>query len=506
MSGFTRFEFWAITTLFAFIVLFFIMEGLNADQPPYTGTNYPYFKEVGMPFHFYANYFWPQLLRHIGLYLALIALNFIFVPGLLKRESWLRNLSGILIVSVALLGLYHVTGTWISGYKFSAVSNDDGNWEVFEDSLENVWSILFVLVAYTAIKYAGMYLLNISEKIEARYPIIRKEAIVATVVWLTGLLFLRFGRADLGFIVGWAIVIPFAIALYLFSFYKLIPASLAASRNPFFSYIKKCLLIIVAAFLFIYLVSIFLTSEDDAGLGYSLFNAFFQLFITVPVTWFLYRRFQAGNEQINVLQKELKQSSANIDFLRSQINPHFLFNALNTLYGTAIQENADRTSEGIQKLGDMMRFMLLENMQDKISLSREIDYLENYMSLQRLRTDTTPGIEINADIEAGGNHLQIAPMLLIPFVENAFKHGISLREPSYIKLSLEVKENTLYFDISNSKHPRQDADPEKDKAGIGLENVKQRLALSYPGKHELVIQDRPAAFFVHLTIQLAKFG
>ena len=506
MSGFTRFEFWAITTLFAFIVLFFIMEGVNSDQVPFPGTDYPYFKGAGMPFQFYANYFWPQLFRHIGLYLALIALNFILVPGLLKRKAWLRNLAGILLVSAALLGLYQVTGTWISGYKFADVSTDDGNWEVFEDSLENVWSILFVLVVYTAIKYAGMYLLNISEKIEAKYPIIRKEAIVATVVWLTGLLFLRFGRADLGFIVGWAIVIPFAIALYLFSFYKLIPTSLAASRNPFFSYIKKCLLIIGVAFLFIYLLSIFMTSEDDAGLGYAIFNAFFQLFITVPVTWFLYRRFQAGNEQISVLQKELKQSSANIDFLRSQINPHFLFNALNTLYGTAIQENADRTSEGIQKLGDMMRFMLLENMQDKISLSREIEYLENYMSLQRLRTDTTPGIEIAADIEASGNHLQIAPMLLIPFVENAFKHGISLREPSYIKLSLEVKENTLYFDISNSKHPRQETDPEKDKAGIGLENVKQRLALSYPGKHELVIQDRPAAFFVHLTIQLAKFG
>ncbi len=506
MSGFVRIEFWAFTTLFAFFILVFIMEGFESDQPPYPETYYPYFKEAGVPFNFYQHYFRPQLTRHLGFYVALISLNFIFVPGLLKRGTRLRNLIGMILVLAALLGLFFVTGTWLSAYEFASASKEDVYWKIFEDSLEHTLSVLFVLAIYTGIKYAGMYLLNISEKIEAKYPIIRKEAIVAAVVWLTGLLVLRFGRADMEIIIGWAVVVLIAIALYLFSFYKLIPASLAGSRNPFVSYLKKCLLIIAGTFLLIYIVSIFITTDDDAGLGYSVFNAFFQLFITVPVTWFLYKRLQAGNERITVLQKELTQSSANIDFLRSQINPHFLFNALNTLYGTAIQENAERTSEGIQKLGDMMRFMLQENVQDKIPVSREIDYLENYISLQRLRTDTNPGIQITSGINTSENYLQIAPMLLIPFVENAFKHGISLREPSYIKLNLEIKDSTLYFDISNSKHPRQETDPERDKAGIGLENVRQRLILSYPNQHELVIHDRPAAFFVHLTIQLAKFG
>ena len=258
------------------------------------------------------------------------------------------------------------------------------------------------------------------------------------------------------------------------------------------------------AFFVIYLISIFFIRDDDAGAGYSAFNSFFQFFVTVPVTWVLYKRHLKGNEEINVLQKELKQSSASIDFLRSQINPHFLFNALNTLYGTAIQENADRTSEGIQKLGDMMRFMLRENMQDKISLSREIEYLNNYIGLQKLRTDANPIVQIQTQIEDHESLLQVAPMLLIPFVENAFKHGISFREPSHIKVTLDIKENTLYFDVYNSKHNRQDNDPEKDKSGIGLENVKQRLKLSYPGKHELIIRENTKEFFVHLTIQLAK--
>ncbi len=202
------------------------------------------------------------------------------------------------------------------------------------------------------------------------------------------------------------------------------------------------------------------------------------------------------------LQKELGQSTAKLDFLRSQINPHFLFNALNTLYGTAIQENAERTGEGIQQLGDMMRFMLYENMQKKISLEREIEYLENYIHLQRLRTDINPNIVIQAQIQQQFDYAQISPMLLIPFVENAFKHGISFREPSHIKIALERKGNTLYFDVYNSRHSKTENDPEKDISGIGLNNVKQRLQLLYPGKHELLIRENSKEFFVHLNVVL----
>ena len=176
--------------------------------------------------------------------------------------------------------------------------------------------------------------------------------------------------------------------------------------------------------------------------------------------------------------------------------------ALNTLYGTAIQEKAERTGEGIQQLGDMMRFMLHENMREKISLAREIEYLKNYINLQRLRTDPNPIVIIQAEIQEAEDHSRVAPMLLIPFVENAFKHGISFREISHIKIALEKKENTLYFDVYNSKHIKAANDPEKDKSGIGLLNVKQRLALLYPGKHDLIIRETGKEFFVHLTLDL----
>lgn len=249
------------------------------------------------------------------------------------------------------------------------------------------------------------------------------------------------------------------------------------------------------------LITFLLQGIDHAVEG-TMINTFAQLFFTAPLLWILYRRQRKSRDEVLYLRRELGQSNANIDFLRSQINPHFLFNVLNTIYGTAIQEGAERTSTAVEKLGDMMRFMLHENMQEKIGLSREIDYLNNYISLQRLRTDGNASLQVEAYIEQPETLLQIAPMLLIPFVENAFKHGISFREPSHIKVTLEVRDNTLYFDMYNSKHTRPEHDPEKDSNGIGLTNVRQRLQLLYPQKHELMVRETAKDYFVHLTLQL----
>jgi hypothetical protein len=505
-TTFTRIEFWAITTIFVFVVFFFITDGLDGRSALVDNPYKLRFDAAKVPFYFYENYFIPQLIRNIALYFALLILNFIIIPKLISKESLLRNLLKLVLVFAGLVVIFGITGTYLKGYLYASQGRDEVEQLVFQEAFGNSVEILFSLGVYTVIKYAGIYLLAISETIEAKYKFIRKEAIVATVIWLVGLLILPIGEAEHEFITGWIIVVPSAIALYLFSFYRLIPRSLAHNSYQFFFYVLKCAAILFSAFIGIYLLFMFITGNDDAGAEYSAFNSFFQLLVTVPVTWVLYKRHMKGNEEITGLQKELKQRSANIDFLRSQINPHFLFNALNTLYGTAIQENAEKTSEGIQQLGDMMRFMLQENMQDKISLAREIDYLNNYISLQRLRTDTNPIVQIQTQIQDRENLYQIAPMLLIPFVENAFKHGISFREPSHIKINLEIKDGTLYFDVYNSKHVKTANDPEKDKSGIGLENVKQRLKLSYPNKHELIIRDTTKEYFIHLTIQLAKLA
>jgi len=228
----------------------------------------------------------------------------------------------------------------------------------------------------------------------------------------------------------------------------------------------------------------------------------FHLFVTTPVSWLVYRERKEKILRLRDIEKDLTRSKADVQFLRSQINPHFLFNVLNTLYGTALQEGGERTAEGIQRLGDMMRFMLHDNNRDFIPMSREIDYLQNYIALQKLRIQSSPNIVINDAINGDGCNNQIAPMLLIPFVENAFKHGISLREPSFINIKLNCSSQQIFFEVRNSMHPKQDNDTERDKSGIGIINVKERLNIAYPGKHILVFNGDGREFFVQLTIIL----
>jgi sensor histidine kinase YesM len=227
-----------------------------------------------------------------------------------------------------------------------------------------------------------------------------------------------------------------------------------------------------------------------------------QLIAVTPTSWMLYRQRKDKILQLRGVEKELVKSKANLQFLRSQINPHFLFNSLNTLYGTALLENSDRTAEGIQMLGDMMRFMLHENTQDFIPVSREIEYLHNYIALQKLRTQSSPHIRIEDNISESPCNHKIAPMLLIPFIENAFKHGISLQEKSWIYIRLECDQEEVRFQVRNSRHPRKEITPEHAKSGIGLANVTERLALLYPGKHTLNIGGDATEFVVHLTVRL----
>lgn len=231
---------------------------------------------------------------------------------------------------------------------------------------------------------------------------------------------------------------------------------------------------------------------------------FFSLLLVTPLSWFIYRRRKDSILRFRGLEIALDKSEADLQFLRSQINPHFLFNSLNTLYGTALQENAYRAAEGIQKLGDMMRFMLHENHQEKIPMYKEIEYLKNYIDLQKLRTQSSPDILIGSDIDGSGCDHMIAPMLLIPFVENAFKHGISLQERSWVNIRLHCDTKGILFEVRNSVHIRKDSNPEKDRSGVGMKNVVNRLRLIYPGKHEFFVNGNDKEFFIQLLIEPGK--
>ena len=410
-----------------------------------------------------------------SIYCALILLHFYLLPGLLGKSKW-GLYTGIMVIVFALIT------TLFLDIRVAVITF--GSFAI-----------------YSAIRYGLIFVDSKTDEVSARYKFIAPGVLVALSVWMVALIFFIISEADLAVVILWTILMPFAIGIYSYSFFILLPR-LQTKRHPFVMFYFRVVVFMLAFGAITGVLLAGVRNNPHLAVSIVAVNTFFQLFITAPFSWISYQRNKHRVEEMSALQKELGRSEANIDLLKSQINPHFLFNVLNTLYGTALQEKADRTSEGIQRLGDMMRFMLQENLQEKISLAREIEYLRNYISLQELRTGNNSSITIQTDIKDIVGPFHITPMLLIPFVENAFKHGISFREPSFIRISMSIDKSRLDFTCVNTNHTKSENDPEKYSPGIGLNNVKQRLKLHYPGKHDLTIQESEKEFFVHLAIEL----
>jgi len=199
------------------------------------------------------------------------------------------------------------------------------------------------------------------------------------------------------------------------------------------------------------------------------------------------------------LEKEARaqQLSSELKFLRSQISPHFLFNMMTNMVALARQKS-DILEPSLIRLSELLRYMLYDSQDSRISIANEAGHLNNYIALQRLRFDND--VKINADINVNNTDRQIEPMLLIPFVENAFKHGIGLVDDAFISIQLTETEDALTFNIANNYSENNGS---KDKnSGIGLSNVRSRLQLLYRGRHELVITDSGHIFSAYLKLTL----
>jgi two-component system, LytTR family, sensor kinase len=204
-------------------------------------------------------------------------------------------------------------------------------------------------------------------------------------------------------------------------------------------------------------------------------------------------RFQQYVEEI---KKE--KSKAELDFLNAQMNPHFLFNSLHSIYG-----HIDKTNPTARKMlltfSDMLRYQLYDCNHDSIPIEKELDYIKNYVTLQRARKEED--LVVNMDIDKNVRGLTIAPLLFICFVENAFKYvGSSDQHSSSVELSFSRLGKNLVFKCSNTKEPIPVTNMEHK--GIGISNAKRRLALHYPGKHSLNIRDTSTHYHVELTIEL----
>jgi len=491
----SKIELWAVSFIYGLALLMLLTNASGAND------NIPYeFKTAQINFSYFSSYFLPELFRYSIFYFSFLLLNFCCLPPLYKKVNAGLNLFILLTVFLCSGLVISISKTYSKAFILVQYEDiqDAYNRIFFNGFTTAAWLILLIAI-YVALKQLIIYLIENKEQ-ESNHQM-KVELAFGAAFWFVGTLIWVITGAGFDVVLCWTLVVTSCTLLVIYSLYYLIPLAMQRPK-PFRYYYGQVFLIAAIITVPICIIGALLSYQRDFIPVVMCFHIGAQLGISAPLAWYIYKKRNETDEQISSLKKELGKSDASLGFLKSQINPHFLFNALNTLYGTALQEKAERTGEGIQKLGDMMRFMLQENMQDKISLSRDIDYLNNYIELQKFRTSLSVDIAINTEIEENFTALQITPMLLIPFVENAFKHGISLQSPSHIKITLQTKGNVLYFDVHNSIHLKADGDPEKLNSGIGLPNVKQRLNLLYPKKHELLIRESAKEFFVHLTLNL----
>jgi len=288
------------------------------------------------------------------------------------------------------------------------------------------------------------------------------------------------------------------LTTFYFNYFFLIPRFLLSKKNWLYSVFLLLMIVVV----FLLLGIIFAFSDFGPGrlaetdpiiekiIPVVMINAIalWLLSIGSSILWTIYNKLkQAENEKL----------LAQIASLKSQINPHFLFNTLNNIYATAI-DTSPKTADMVDRLSEMMRYTMRDTQQDFVLLEDEINYISNYIELQRLRLDKSVKLEYCTleDIPP----LQIAPMLLIPFVENAFKHGINSEQKSHIKIEIAMNNKEFQLNVANNKVNIQQNITER--SGLGIENTKHRLDLIYPSKHLLVINDTEKQFFVSLHINL----
>lgn len=211
--------------------------------------------------------------------------------------------------------------------------------------------------------------------------------------------------------------------------------------------------------------------------------AFFSLLIRVNNRW---------------KRTEKEKLDTELSYLKAQINPHFLFNTLNSIYSLAIQKS-DSTPEAVQKLSAMMRYVLTEAENDTVPLKKELDYIRNYIDLQKFRFGDE--VKLNYSIWGNEDGKRIAPLILISFIENAFKYGLNAAEDTNIKIVINMYDSRLEMLVANNKVTTQVS--AESRNGIGISNTRNRLGLLYPSAHELKITEDEHQFSVNLSIHFS---
>jgi sensor histidine kinase YesM len=205
--------------------------------------------------------------------------------------------------------------------------------------------------------------------------------------------------------------------------------------------------------------------------------------------------------------EKIKQSlirdklTAELNLLKTQLNPHFLFNVLNMAFSSASRSGDERTADIIEKLSALMRYTTYESSVEKIDLEKELEYIENYINLQKMRFSEEIPVKVKFQIKGNISDCRITPLILIQFVENTFKHGVKLGVESEIEITINVEDHRMAFITRNPVFVKTRSTGQ-NKTGIGIENVRKRLSILYPGRHTLEIGNTGQSFEVRLLMNL----
>ncbi len=309
------------------------------------------------------------------------------------------------------------------------------------------------------------------------------------------------------YLYNFLIKLPIHLGYTYFIVYYIVPISLKEKRYLSFfllltasSFVFSLVRLVVNKFLF-YEIFIpgFLHPAEWFGVELVLYSS---IWLFTPTLLFAAVKFFKGWMQSQKEKGEIekRQLESELQFLKTQLNPHFLFNTLNNLYVLALTKN-EKTPEIISKMSDLFHYILYECNAVKVPLSKEIKLIENYIELEMIRYSDRLRMSFNKNIE--NSSYQLPPMLLFTFVENCFKHGVSNDpEAPWIEFYIEQKEGSLVFNAMNSKPKRRGKSVKK--AGVGLENIRKRLDLLYVGNYQMNIVDDPARFSISLAIRNAN--
>ena len=300
------------------------------------------------------------------------------------------------------------------------------------------------------------------------------------------------------------LITPLIIMVVYVLFYYFIPRFQQYRKDTRF-FVELGLFIVSSLFLYrvmvagvIYPIVYSKTSWENQFALWRLLWAFLDIYAIagIAVAIKLIRLRYAQKEKELLLVQEKLESELN--FLRAQTNPHFLFNTLNNIYGLA-RRKSELTPEAVLKLSKLMRYMIYECDTDSVPINNEVKIIRDYIDLEKLRYDER--LQVNFNVNIDDPNKQIAPLILLPFVENSFKHGVSIeRNEAKIDIDLSLEKNDVNFKIKNSKSP----DKPTHVPGKGLANVRRLLELTYPQNHELIIEESDCSYAVQLKIKIKE--